>query len=104
MLCQPDGGVIDDLIVYGRGPNDYFLCINAGNIAKDVDWIHSQFSQGHWNCSVEHLSHAYAQLALQGPASGSILQPLVEFALADLARFGFREATVAGYPASIART
>src|SRR6185437_12947816 len=37
-MCQPDGGVVDDLLVYMKGADDYFLCINAGNIAKDVAW------------------------------------------------------------------
>jgi len=40
--CYPTGGVVDDLLVYLRGPEDYFLCINAGNIDKDLAWIREQ--------------------------------------------------------------
>src|SRR5580704_10549543 len=35
-MCLPGGGVVDDLLVYMRGPDDYFLCINAGNIDGDL--------------------------------------------------------------------
>src|SRR3954470_11979300 len=30
-MCLPNGGVVDDLLVYLRAPDEYFLCINAGN-------------------------------------------------------------------------
>ena len=41
-MCYPSGGVVDDLLVYMWGPVNYFLCINAGNIAKDLAWIREQ--------------------------------------------------------------
>src|SRR3954470_6760337 len=41
-MCYPNGGVVDDLLVYMRAPEDYFLCINAGNVAKDLAWLHEQ--------------------------------------------------------------
>jgi aminomethyltransferase len=41
-MCYPTGGVVDDLLVYMRGADDYFLCLNAGNIDKDLAWIRSR--------------------------------------------------------------
>src|SRR6201989_321467 len=41
-MCYPNGGVVDALLVYMRAESDYLLCINAGNIAKDVAWIKEQ--------------------------------------------------------------
>jgi len=41
-MCAADAGVIDDLLVYMRGPGDYFLCINAGNIPPDLEWIRAR--------------------------------------------------------------
>jgi aminomethyltransferase len=38
-MCDQTGGVIDDLLVHMRAPGDYFLCINAGNIAQDLAWL-----------------------------------------------------------------
>ena len=41
-MCYPSGGVVDDLLVYMRGAEDFFLCINAGNVDKDLAWIREQ--------------------------------------------------------------
>lgn len=37
MMCNPEGGVVDDLLVYKRGDNNFFLVINAANIDKDME-------------------------------------------------------------------
>ena len=42
MMLYPNGGTVDDLLVYKMGHNDFFLVINAANIQKDVDWINGQ--------------------------------------------------------------
>ena len=39
MMLYPNGGVVDDLLVYKKGDNEFFLVINAANIAKDVAWM-----------------------------------------------------------------
>ena len=41
-MCYPTGGVVDDLLIYLRGPEHYFLCFNAGNIDKDLAWMREQ--------------------------------------------------------------
>ena len=63
-MCYPSGGVVDDLLVYMRGADDYFLCINAGNIAKDLAWIR-ECAVG-FNVTVTDRSDDYALLAVQG--------------------------------------
>jgi aminomethyltransferase len=62
VMCYPHGGVVDDLLVYMRGENDYLLCINAGNIAKDITWMQEQVKG--FNCTVTDRSPDYAQLAV----------------------------------------
>ena len=64
-MCYPEGGVVDDLLVYMKGPEDYFLCINAGNIAKDLAWIREQASA--FSVTVTDRSEDFALLAVQGP-------------------------------------
>lgn len=49
MMCYPNGGTVDDLLVYKMGEQDFFLVINAANIDKDVDgwssiWQATMFS------------------------------------------------------------
>ena len=101
-MCQPDGGVIDDLLVYMRGPEDFFLCVNAGNIEADFAWIRER-AAGH-RVEVRDHSAAYALLAVQGPLAVSIVQTLTDAKLADLKYYHFTEAAVAGVRCLISRT
>jgi aminomethyltransferase len=101
-MCHPDGGVIDDLLIYMRGPEDYFLCINAGNIQTDLDWIRSR-AEGQ-DVTVTDRSDAYALLAVQGPRAAEILQTLTETSLGQVKYYHFTEGAVAGVHCIISRT
>lgn len=101
-MCQPDGGVVDDLLVYCRSGTDFFLCINAGNVAKDLAWIRAQ-AEG-FDVVIRDRSDDYALLAVQGPAACGIVFALADRPLADLKYYHFTEGAVAGVPALISRT
>jgi len=101
-MCLPDGGVVDDLLVYMRGPGDYFLCINAGNIDGDLAWIREQAAG--WEVTVTDRSADYALLAVQGPRAASIVQGLAGSPLEGVKYYHFCEGTVAGVPCIISRT
>lgn len=102
VMCQPDGGVVDDLLIYCRGPHDFLLCINAGNIAKDVAWI--QAKAAGFNCAVVDRSAEFALLAIQGPASAAIVQTLTTTNLAGLKYYHCTPGAVAGVNVLLART
>lgn len=102
VMCYPHGGVVDDLLVYMRGPDDYFLCINAGNIAKDIAWMQEQ-AKG-FNCTVVDRSPDYGQLAIQGPKAIEIVQTLTASALAGIKYYHFADGAVAGVKCIISRT
>jgi aminomethyltransferase len=102
VMCYPHGGVVDDLLVYMRSEGDYLLCINAGNIAKDIAWIKEQ-ARG-FACTIEDLSEDYAQLAIQGPSAIALVQSLTPAKLADLKYYHFTSDDVAGVPCLISRT
>ncbi|HEY9250343.1 MAG TPA: glycine cleavage system aminomethyltransferase GcvT, partial [Rariglobus sp.] len=101
-MCYPNGGVVDDLLVYMRAPEDYFLCVNAGNIDKDVAWIHEQ-AKG-FAVTVTDRSADYALLAIQGPAAVAIVQSLTGAKLDRVGYYHFVEGTVAGVQCLISRT
>ena len=101
-MCYPTGGTVDDLLVYMRGPDDYFLCINAGNIAKDLAWMHEQ-ARG-FDVAVTDRSAAYALLAVQGPRAAEIVQSLTGAKLGLVKYYHFVEGTVAGIHCLISRT
>lgn len=102
VMCYPDGGVVDDLLVYMRGADDYLLCINAGNIAKDIAWMQEQ-AKG-FNCTVTDRSAEYGQLAVQGPLAVAIVQSLTSVDLAGIKYYHFSQGEVAGVKCLISRT
>ena len=71
MVCNPTGGIKDDIFVYHTKPNEYLVCVNASNRTKIVSWF--QEHRGPASVSIDDESETMAQLALQGPASSIIL-------------------------------
>ena len=72
-MCNENGGTVDDLIVYKRGDNDYFIVVNAANKDKDYQWmLDHQFGE----VTFTDASSQYGQIALQGPKAMEILKKL----------------------------
>ena len=72
-MCNEKGGTVDDLIVYKKGEDDYFIVVNAANKDKDFQWmVNHQFG----DAVFEDVSSEYAQIALQGPEAMGILRKL----------------------------
>ena len=63
-MCYPDGGTVDDLLVYKLENEKYLLVINASNIEKDYEWM-KQHVKG--EMTLQNISNDIAQLAIQGP-------------------------------------
>jgi aminomethyltransferase len=73
MLCTPEGGVIDDLIVYRNSAQDLFLVPNASNTAAVVDVLQKSAPAG---IEITNLHEEYAVIAVQGPLSSQVLTAL----------------------------
>ncbi len=73
LLCNDDGGVVDDLIAYKNSDEDFFLIPNASNTADVVRVLQSQVPQG---ISVTNLHEEFAVLALQGPDAQAVIKSL----------------------------
>jgi len=101
-MCAPDGGVVDDLIVYRTGESSFLVCVNASNIDKDFAWFEAHV-QG-FAVVVENHSAEYALLALQGPRAEDLLASWVSVELPALKRFHHVEATLDEIPVRICRT
>ena len=101
-LMTPLGTFVDDLLVHRLTQDHYLLCVNASNAEKDFKWIVDHTRQ--FDAEVENVGNHYAQLALQGPRSLSILQSLVKADLAGLKYYWFVNSEINGVPVIIART
>ncbi|MDX2170761.1 MAG: glycine cleavage system aminomethyltransferase GcvT [Deltaproteobacteria bacterium] len=100
LLVQPDGGIVDDIIVHRVGSERVMICVNASNRDKGVAYLREHVR----GAEVVDVSDETALLALQGPRATEILAPLTGAPLAALPRFAFAAGSVAGRRALIAHT
>jgi aminomethyltransferase len=102
MICAPDGGIIDDLIVNRLGTNRFLVVANAGNAVVVSDELASRL--GRWKAVLDDRSLATSLVAIQGPRAAEILAPLTDVELGSLRYYAIAEGQVAGIPALVART
>jgi len=104
VMCKPDGGIVDDLLIY-RFADHYRLVVNAANIAKDFAWIEARL-QDFAPDTVELVDESddVGLIALQGPESEAIMDPLTDIDAAGIGYYRFAEGTVAGQPCVLSRT
>ncbi|MFW6000941.1 MAG: glycine cleavage system aminomethyltransferase GcvT [Halanaerobium sp.] len=100
-ICNQEGGIIDDLLVYMLGEDKFLLVVNAANTIKDYEWIKANVYP---KTKVENLSDNYALLALQGPESKNVLKKLSDIKLDEIDYYHFEEAEAAGVEMIISRT
>lgn len=102
-MCYPDGGVVDDLLVYRLGAQKYLLVVNAGNIEKDFAWLKQHGAK--FAVHLANISDDTGEVALQGPAAENILSALTETKLKDISYYWLKQdVMVAGVKCLISRT
>ena len=101
-MCNENGGTVDDLIVYKREDNDYFIVVNAANKDKDYQWmLDHQFGE----VTFTDASSEYGQIALQGPKAMEILKKLTaEENIPKKYYHAVFDTEVAGIPCIISKT
>jgi aminomethyltransferase len=97
------GTFVDDLLLYRLGPAHFLLVVNAGQIAKDYEWIADHIKDA-GDVVVVDASSRYALLAVQGPAALDAVQPLTGVNLRDLKSYAFAHGEVANVRATVSRT
>ncbi|MDW7655831.1 MAG: glycine cleavage system aminomethyltransferase GcvT, partial [Bacillota bacterium] len=101
-MCQDDGGVVDDLLLYRISEDRWILVVNAANTAKDETWIRTRLSG---RVSLTNRSEETAQLAIQGPLAEAILQRLTPVNLSDIRFYRFMtDVPVTDIPVLVSRT
>ncbi len=102
MMLRPDGGVVDDLLVYKRGENHFLFVINAANIAKDEAWIKECAKE--LDVHIDCISESIGELAVQGPNAEAVVEQVLDIPCADLAFYTFKELDRDGHHIIVSRT
>ena len=99
LMCEKDGGVIDDLIAYRNSPTDIFLIPNAANTTDVVKKLVSLAPAG---IEIKNLHEEFAVLALQGPKAHAVIQSLGVEPMMDY--MAFAHVSIAGFDVILCRT
>ncbi|MGE5498677.1 MAG: glycine cleavage system aminomethyltransferase GcvT [Syntrophothermus sp.] len=99
-MCYPDGGIVDDLLVYKLADNEFMLVVNASNKDKDFKWM---LDNNKFGVDIQDRSDDYTLLAVQGPKAKDTLQKICSRTI-DLEYYHFFMANVAGVDMILSRT
>jgi aminomethyltransferase len=101
-MCYPDGGIVDDLVVYRLSDSEYLMVVNASNIDKDWAWVSSHSKA--FDVDVENESDSTTLVAVQGPNAVKVVEQLTDADLDQMAFYHQELIKVAGKDALLART
>ena len=87
LICNPEGGIKDDVTVFRLGEHEHLVVYNAGNRSKDYDWIVSHASG--LDVSISDVSDDVAMFAVQGPKARKIVGSLSKNNLDTIPRYGW---------------
>jgi aminomethyltransferase len=106
LICNADGGIIDDLITYRFGDEKYLVVPNAGNAPTVAAALAERAAN--FDVTVDDVSAETSLVAVQGPKAEAILLKLTDPAqhplVTDLKYYAFNELTIAGHNVILART
>jgi glycine cleavage system T protein (aminomethyltransferase) len=102
MICVPDGGVLDDLIVYRLEHAEYLVVANAANTAVVAAALRDRAAG--YDAQVTDQTAEHALIAIQGPRAARILAPITDVSLDDVKYYSGHRGIVADYPVLLART
>ncbi|MBQ9661494.1 MAG: glycine cleavage system aminomethyltransferase GcvT [Bacteroidales bacterium] len=104
MMLYPDGGTVDDLLVYKEShPDHYLLVVNAANIDKDYTWMMEQAAG--YQVVIDNRSEQWGQIAVQGPQAEKAVCGLLGFPeAAQLSFYTFCDCTREGQRVIVSRT
>jgi len=104
VMCNENGGILDDLTIYRFNEKSYTVVVNASNEEKDYNWIKKVCEDGRFDAEVINISSKIAKLDLQGPKSQQILQKITNFDLNQIKFYEFGCGKIDGIDAVISRS
>ena len=102
VMCNPRGGIVDDLIIYKLADGRFFIVYNASNREKDFAWLEGH-SEG-FDVGLRDVSDEIAMIAVQGPRAEETLQKICSEPVSEIGRFQLARVRLSGFDAMMART
>jgi glycine cleavage system T protein (aminomethyltransferase) len=104
VLCDEDGGIIDDVIAYKLGDDEVLFVFNASNRVADTEFFATTRDRLRLNAELEDRTEKTALIGVQGPSAQDVLQPVCDVDLQPLAGYAFIRTKVCGAEALVSRT
>jgi aminomethyltransferase len=101
LLCDPAGGILDDLLVYALPDGAYLMVVNASNQFQDFAWV-QEHAQG--RIEVRNEGFETALVGVQGPRAVELLRALTDTDLQAIRYYAFSDGSVASIPCRLSRT
>jgi aminomethyltransferase len=102
LMLRPHAGIVDDLITYKMGDDEFFIVYNAANREKDFNWLKENLEG--FDVELTDVSEEMAMIAVQGPKAVEVLQKITEEDVSQVERFSIVKLTVSGLKCMAART
>jgi len=102
MLCNEEGGTIEDFIMIRESGSSFIFIGNAANRRRDMEWLRA--NRGSFDAEITDFTDSSIMIAVQGPLSQAVLQKVTEVNLAKVRRFRSAKGKVAGEEALLSRT
>ncbi len=100
-MLNPQGAILDEMIVYRLGSDRFRLVVNAANGDKVLAWLKDHLKP---SVKIRDLRSEVGTLAGQGPSAVGLVEKLVVEPLVQAARYSIRPGKIAGRSALFART
>lgn len=102
VMCNPRGGIVDDLIFYKLADDKFFIVYNASNREKDFAWLKKH--SGGFDVRLRDISDEVAMIAVQGPRAVETIQKICAEPVSEIDRFQLAHVHLCGFEAMMART
>ena len=100
-MTYPEGGIVDDLLVYRIAEDEFFLVVNAANLQKDYAWLESHLEG---DVTLDNQSDSFGLLAIQGPTAQAVTQKLTDYDLEQMPYYTHARSKVGGVELMFSRT
>ncbi|MBI1871642.1 MAG: glycine cleavage system aminomethyltransferase GcvT [Chlamydiae bacterium] len=87
-ICNFDGGILDDILVYQNHRNEFLLVVNASNVTKDEIWLKEQVKK--YDVLIENTSDSTVLIAVQGPLSRGLIEKMIGPAIHQISYYHFK--------------